>query len=854
MPEICRFYGILSLTFLCLLAPSTSFSQIVLSEIMFDPSGSEYYDEFIEIYNTSATDSIDLSGWQISDGSGIDNIIAHVHGTKLAPQQFGLILDAGYFENSVQYQGLIPEDALILTIDNGTFGSSGLSNSTSEPIFLFSSTGDTITFYFYSLDNEPGYSDEKIDLFAGDGIENWENSKTLNGTPGLFNSVRKLSLDVSANLTASPETAQSGQAIMLSASITNAGNSPVSNIKVKFFLDKNFDLFLSTEEQIGSPHLITNVLLTGETEQLSITIDSLASGRHVFYVAAYFEEDQDSLNNVASSEVKIGFAVGSLLINEIMYRPSSSQVEWIEIFNPGNQAVDIQQWQFSDGNIDSKINFSDSTLLIREQEYLIVTEDSTIYTNFPDISCEVLVPAQGFPALNNSGDAVFIYDLIGSTIDEVHYQSFWGSQIGVSLERISWDKESDVQSNWALSQDTFGATPGLKNSVSPLDYDLALTDINYSPQNPFPEDESTIFFRVKNIGLYPVNGFQLGSYLDFNQNEIFQPDEQIGDIFSTGTILLQGQTVQAEINYFVSNSGIFNLLGKLQSGQDNNPLNDSLISEISVGFPKNVLVIDEIMFSPLSDQPEWIEIFNRSDYKVNLQGWAFSDSDTSNKTQITTNYLPIPPKSFFILSEDSTILDHFEIPDIFMATPSPWPSLNNSDDRIVLFDQNKNIIDEVSYFDFWGGDKGISLERINPDIASNDSSNWNSSATLYGGTPGEQNSIFVDVLPTKEKLSISPNPFSPDGDGRDDVTIISYELPFNLSQIHIKIYDIRGRLIRMLVNNQPSGVTSSTIWDGNDDDGNICRMGIYVVYLEAIHYERGAVRSLKGSVVLAKKL
>jgi len=821
---------------------------------MFDPSGSEYYDEFIEIYNTSTTDSVDLAGWQISDGSGDDLIIAIENGNILGPQQFGLILDPGYFQNSTHYDNLITAQALILTIDNNTFGSSGLSNSSSEPVILTSGNGDTIATYFYSLDNEPGFSDEKIDLFAGDNPENWKNSKTLNGTPGTLNSVRKLSFDISADLIGTPETAQPGQTITLKASITNIGNSPVSNIEVSFFHDKNVDADLSAEEQIGSTHLITNVLLTGETEQIFTTIDSLKSGMHIFYITANLDEDKNTLNNVASSDIKIGFPVGSLIINEIMYRPSSNQVEWIELFNPGTHAINIQQWQFSDTNINNKINLIDSTLLIPEYGYLILAENSSIFTTFPAMPCEVVVPAQGFPALNNSGDAVFVYDLIGSIIDDVNYQSFWGSEIGVSLERISWDKDSDVQSNWALSQNIFGATPGTKNSVSPLDYDLALTDINYTPQNPFPENEIMISFTVENVGLLPVNGFQLTGYLDLIHDEIYQPDEQIGDIFSTENIIKPDETIQAEVPYFVSNSGLFNLLGVVQSGEDINPENDSLTSEISVGFPSNVLIINEIMYSPNTNQPEWAEIFNRSEDEINVHGWFFSDSDSSVKNQVSANHLPIAPKSFFILSQDSTILDFFDLDFVPLITMSSWQSLNNSSDNIFLFDQNKNMIDGVDYFDFWGGDKGISLERINPDLTTNDSSNWNSSVDFYAGTPGRQNSIFVDVLPSKEKLSISPNPFSPDADGRDDVTIISYELPFNLSQIHIKIYDIRGRLIRMLVNNQPTGVSSSTIWDGRDNNGNICRMGIYVVYLEAIHYEQGVVRSLKGSVVLAKKL
>ena len=43
-------------------------AQVVLSEIMFDALGSDTHDEFVEIINLSESVSIDLSGWQISDG------------------------------------------------------------------------------------------------------------------------------------------------------------------------------------------------------------------------------------------------------------------------------------------------------------------------------------------------------------------------------------------------------------------------------------------------------------------------------------------------------------------------------------------------------------------------------------------------------------------------------------------------------------------------------------------------------------------------------------------------------------------------------------------------------------------
>ena len=57
--------------------------QVVLSEIMFDALGNESHDEFLEIVNLSDVDPVDLTGWQLSDGSGVDEIVAHEAGLIL---------------------------------------------------------------------------------------------------------------------------------------------------------------------------------------------------------------------------------------------------------------------------------------------------------------------------------------------------------------------------------------------------------------------------------------------------------------------------------------------------------------------------------------------------------------------------------------------------------------------------------------------------------------------------------------------------------------------------------------------------------------------------------------------------
>ena len=156
---------------------------------MFNPAGDENADEFIELVNNS-TAVMDLSGWRVTDGVDTDTVVALEQGLRALPGQYVLILDPDYFEDSsTTYDGRVPESALVVTIDNSTFGSRGLLNSGPETVSLIDRSGHSVSAWTYSIDNAPGYSEEKILASAGDTVTNWQNSRVLHGTPGARNSV-----------------------------------------------------------------------------------------------------------------------------------------------------------------------------------------------------------------------------------------------------------------------------------------------------------------------------------------------------------------------------------------------------------------------------------------------------------------------------------------------------------------------------------------------------------------------------------------------------------------------------------------------------------------------------------------
>jgi hypothetical protein len=291
------------------------------------------------------------------------------------------------------------------------------------------------------------------------------------------------------------------------------------------------------------------------------------------------------------------------------------------------------------------------------------------------------------------------------------------------------------------------------------------------------------------------------------------------------------------------------------------------VSAVHVGFSPGAIVINEIMYAPLPGNSEYIEFSNPGKTDVDLAGWTLSDlpgSDgQSNAFALASGLRIFHPGEFFVLAGDSSVLNLFA----FLTTVEPRlltivnksVSLNNEGDRLVLRDPGGSNIDSLDYSPSWHhpsvtDETGRSLEKINPLLRSSDPRSWSTCTRTLGGTPGEQNSLYSATTPSASRLSFSPNPFSPDGDGHEDVTIIHFELPFEVATISVTIYDVRGRLVRRLADNEPTGSRGEIVWNGYDDEQQKARIGMYVVYLEALSTTGGILEETKGVVVLAAKL
>jgi hypothetical protein len=146
------------------------------------------------------------------------------------------------------------------------------------------------------------------------------------------------------------------------------------------------------------------------------------------------------------------------------------------------------------------------------------------------------------------------------------------------------------------------------------------------------------------------------------------------------------------------------------------------------------------------------------------------------------------------------------------------------------------------------------LERIRADGPSQNRNNWHSAASTAGyGTPGYQNSQFRTADDLRAVIAVSPQVFSPDGDGRDDIATIQYRTEEKGYLANVFIFDAGGRLVRHLVKNDLMAETGFWKWDGLGEKWDKLPVGTYIVFTELFNLE-GKKKSFKNTVVLARQL
>jgi hypothetical protein len=660
-------------------------------------------------------------------------------------------------------------------------------------------------------------------------------------------------------LVLTPARPAEGEPSVAGAVVRNAGLAPATGYEVEFFVDVDGDSIPAAAERAGRiPGTVT--LAPGDSARLTLPLPAQPPGmRRIIGLVAY-APDGNTANDRRDAMLQTAVRPGSIAVNEVMYAPGAPEPEWVELVNTRADTVDLRGWSVSDNQSGSPRPISAASLPLAPGALLVLTGDSLGLREARSAIPSRIVAVAGFPALNNTGDGVVLFDPGGSRVDSMGYLPAWGGAGGRSLERIDAFGLPLEASNWGTTVDSTGATAGRANSIARADTDLAVGPVADAAVPPGTAAVVTV--AVKNPGRTASRQAVLCLADDRNGDSVATPEETLlSSPVPAG--IPPGDSAGVTLEWRSPPAGRHRMIALVEMPGDRRRANDASSFVLTVGAAPGTAVVNEIMYDPLPGGAEYVEVANAGRDTLDLAGWSVRVGTGTSAVNhpLASVRTPVPPGGVFLLASDSSVYAAFSwvgaSPHVLAGASSL--GLNNDGDAVVLVDAGERTVDSLEYSPGWhnpgvADPSARSLERIRPGLPSADRRSWSTSAAAEGGTPARVNSILAESPTSTASLSFSPNPFSPDADGREDYAVIRYELPVEVSTVTVRIYDVRGRLIRRLAVNEPAGRSGEFVWDGRDDALDRARIGPYVVLVEFTDSGGSVREAARGVLVLGAKM
>ncbi len=594
----------------------------------------------------------------------------------------------------------------------------------------------------------------------------------------------------------------------------------------------------------------TNAVLDGVNPSIvHLTLTAPMTNGSTYNVFAYNMQDLsgniDPTQNLPLTYILPEVPVpGDLVINEFFCDPSPviglPEAEFVEIYNRSSKIFDVENWKLGDASSDGTVQQG----WLLPGEFIVLTSTAFV-DSFPNG-----IAVTSFPSLNNSGDNIVLRSDLGVRLDSIAYTIDWYHDAskesgGYSIERINPnDPCSDIY-DWSASLSSTGGTPGAQNSV----YDS-------TPDNTNPSIDQLIALAPSYLEVYFTEGMDSSSLV--NALVSTSPSLTVQTIYALETFPSMA-TIQFQEVF--TPSQIYNIT--LENVADCWANTTTLVGNFSLpeAIAPGDLVINEILFNPITGGSDWVELYNASDKLLDLYQAEFAnfDNDTISNNDVVNDHFLISPGDYVVISEDTThILQNFTaaVPGRFVQ--SDLPSYSNEEGTVYLI-VNGTVIDAVSYSSDWhfqllDNEDGKSLERIEPDGPSSDGNNWHTAAESIGfGTPGRVNSQYYPAI-TNGVFSYTSESISPDSDGFEDVLQVNYQMSGPGFVGTFTVYDDRGRLIATVLQSELLATEGTFVWKGVADDGSKASIGTYVGVFEAFDIEGGAVFASRKAFVVAGNL
>ena len=536
-----------------------------------------------------------------------------------------------------------------------------------------------------------------------------------------------------------------------------------SSTSVDVFFNENVDLITSQTvsnytitPSIGTPASATRDAVNFKLVHLTTT-PSLVSG--ITYTIAINNVQDLAGNAISTSTISFLYmAFGTpnfkdIVINEIFADPSPvvnlTSCEFIELYNRSASPFNLSGLKFTDNT--SLATLGSYTLAPNGYVIICPIADTAQFTALGYMN---KLGVSSFASLTNSGKNLYLKTALGAFIDSVNYSDTWYKNAfkkdgGYTLEQINPNiNPSCAQiNNWIASNDVDGGTPGFINSLYSIAPDV--TGPKISGITVIDSTHISICFN----DLISVSQLTISSNYSIN-GSIGSPTLSVAGSGNTCVTLSLATKLINATNYTVTITGITDCASNSLSP------NKGLIS-----FYKHKafdVVINELMPDPdpAINLPteEYVELRNRTPFKINLKNWTISTPTSTKKIPNLT----IEPDSFVVLTAAGNF-NAFDNYGVFVYEVTSFPSLLNDGTTLTIRDSNSVVINSINYSSSWYNDVnkkdgGWSMEQIDANNPCGGQLNWRASTHPYGGTPGRRNSVISsnsdNTSPILDRISV----------------------------------------------------------------------------------------------------
>lgn len=156
--------------------------------------------------------------------------------------------------------------------------------------------------------------------------------------------------------------------------------------------------------------------------------------------------------------------IGPVIINEIMWDGD----EYIELFNPTDQLINLQGWQLTrqapQGEVKTTIQFGDDEQIAAGGYYLVAKKETAVTVPVQKVVSNL--------ALVNTGEQIKLLTDTGTISDVANPVGAWvagaNTTSGQSMERNQLAGDGTLATNWHTAAASSGGrdgSPGVANSV-----------------------------------------------------------------------------------------------------------------------------------------------------------------------------------------------------------------------------------------------------------------------------------------------------------------------------------------------------------------------------------------------------